>query len=683
MLGFLSITCENGRQVETYGVKGQEFCNMKLAFLCIVIFISCSVSVQAYPQFYTVLADTEDDSPVYSDPYRGWLWQKGDDYGDGDHADDVRKLPDFDFDLREILRGGKQALARKEDRDQRMRYYPKQRIREAYNQYLAKLNSRFDVPHPYRHRTPNNQMLDDVRPYPPENEDITFKDDDEDTTEEDQGRTPKKYIFDDETLEEKIAEANTRRYLEKMEKMLNKVEVGVNHEDVGHDGMNMEEEGSTEKDDFSTGSLQDVKFAEDKTDFAYAPPDPRFYVKQDRIGPQEHQHLRYNPLKAEWILVSPHRALRPWSGQIEKVAPNVVPKFDPTNPLCPGVKRSSGIVTPDYKSTYVFTNDFPALLEEGPEPEESDDPLFQVKTAKGTCRVICYHPHSDVYIDSLSNAQVVDIINEWIRQIDQLGEKYAWVQIFENRGASMGCSNPHPHCQIWASSFLPQEVKLKEENQLEYYKRHNRPLLFDYARKEIAKKERIVVENDDWLVVVPYWATWPFETMVLPKKLLQRFSQTSETQRKSLAEILKKLVVKYDNLFDCQFPYSMGWHGALTGDKNDVDQPHWTFHGTYLPPLLRSATVKKFMVGYELLAQSQRDLTAETAAAIRAAATGRHGSVSEADSEEENEEGDYTVYECPGLAPTGEMEVKNPMFQDDPTPAQTPHVKTNNSEEKN
>ncbi|XP_030756044.1 probable galactose-1-phosphate uridylyltransferase [Sitophilus oryzae] len=334
------------------------------------------------------------------------------------------------------------------------------------------------------------------------------------------------------------------------------------------------------------------------------------------FNPNEHQHLRYNPLKDDWILVSPHRALRPWSGQTETPAIEKVPKFDPSNPLCPGVTRASGKVTPKYESTYVFENDFPALLEEGPEPEPSDDELFQTKSAKGTCTVMCYHPHSDVYFTSLSKKEILDIINEWIKQTEILGKKYVWVQLFENRGQMMGCSNPHPHCQIWSTSFLPNEARITDLNLRKYYQKHQRPLLQDYLEKELKKKERIVVENKEWLVVIPYWAVWPFETMVLPKRQILRFTDTDQAQREALAEILPILVSKYDNLFKCNFPYSMGWHGAPTGEKLNQCQPHWTFHGLYYPPLLRSATVKKFMVGYEMLAQAQRDLTPEKAAAL-------------------------------------------------------------------
>lgn len=331
----------------------------------------------------------------------------------------------------------------------------------------------------------------------------------------------------------------------------------------------------------------------------------------------EHQHVRYNPLKDEWILVSPHRALRPWSGQVETTVEETVPKHDPTNPLCPGVKRANGSITPKYESTYVFTNDFPALLENIPEPPESqDDDLFRTRAARGTCKVICFHPRSDVYLYSMTDVEVRVVIEEWVNQTTELGQTYEWVQIFENRGAIMGCSNPHPHCQVWASNFMPNEARAKDTNLRKYFRKHSRPLLTDYVLKELTKAERLVYQNAEWVVLVPYWAVWPFETMVLPKKQIQRFPDANAKQRELLVDALKSLVTKYDNLFKCPFPYSMGWHGAPTGRHLDEDQSHWTFHGSYYPPLLRSASVKKFMVGYELLAQVQRDLTPEKAAAM-------------------------------------------------------------------
>ncbi|KAL0134615.1 hypothetical protein PUN28_001426 [Cardiocondyla obscurior] len=328
----------------------------------------------------------------------------------------------------------------------------------------------------------------------------------------------------------------------------------------------------------------------------------------------DHQHIRYNPLRGEWVLVSPHRMKRPWGGQIEPTTNEDLPDYDPNNPLCPGNIRANGKVTPMYQNTFSFVNDFPALLESVPDPPEPEDELFQIRSAKGTCKVMCFHPKSNVTIALMKTNEIKEVIKQWIFEMLELGEKWTWVQIFENRGALMGCSNAHPHCQIWSSSFLPNEIRIKDEYLNDYYKRHKKPLLIDYMQKEVIKKERIVIENRDWIVVVPFWAVWPYETMVLPKKQVARMQDLSDSEQESLAVTMKRLCTKYDNLFQCSFPYSMGWHGAPTGPFLHDDYPYWTFHGIYLPPLLRSATIKKFMVGYELLAQVQRDLTPEQAA---------------------------------------------------------------------
>ncbi|KAJ8304667.1 hypothetical protein KUTeg_018250 [Tegillarca granosa] len=326
-----------------------------------------------------------------------------------------------------------------------------------------------------------------------------------------------------------------------------------------------------------------------------------------RLSP-DHQHIRFNPLKDEWVLVSPHRMKRPWKGQVEKPQETDVPRFDPNNPLCPGATRPNGKVNPDYEKTFVFDNDFPALLEEGPPPPDSDNPLFQAAPAYGTCKVMCFHPWSDVTLPIMSHDDVHSVIDKWAEINVELGKKYDWVQIFENKGAIMGCSNPHPHCQVWASSFLPNEPAVKDRTQKAYYNKYGNPMLVDYVKQECQKK------NEHWLWLVPYWAVWPYETMLLPKRHVLRIEDLNDEERNALADIMKKLLTKYDNMFETSFPYSMGWHGAPTGKRMNEDNKHWQLHALYYPPLLRSATVKKFMVGYEMLAQAQRDLTAEQAA---------------------------------------------------------------------
>jgi len=342
------------------------------------------------------------------------------------------------------------------------------------------------------------------------------------------------------------------------------------------------------------------------------------------MNTSEHNpHRRYNPLTGEWILVSPHRALRPWQGAKETVSHEKKPAYDEKCYLCPGNERIGGERNPTYTVPYVFKNDFAALLT----PDETTpvaiepDALFQKEEAHGECRVICFSPRHDLSLPEMELPAIREVIDLWSDQAAELGERYRWVQIFENKGAAMGCSNPHPHGQIWASDYLPNEATKEDINQAAYLKKHGSNLLLDYAKSEVQKNERIVAINDDWVTVVPYWATWPFETLLLPRFAVKRLTDLTDCQRDNLADILKRMLIRYDNLFETSFPYSMGWHGApfLTDEVE-----HWQLHAHFYPPLLRSATVKKFMVGYEMLANAQRDLTAEQAATQLAALSDTH-----------------------------------------------------------
>ncbi|NDJ61918.1 MAG: UDP-glucose--hexose-1-phosphate uridylyltransferase [Chloroflexi bacterium] len=328
----------------------------------------------------------------------------------------------------------------------------------------------------------------------------------------------------------------------------------------------------------------------------------------------EHPHRRLNPLTGEYVLVSPHRTKRPWQGQVEKPPPDTRPAYDPKCYLCPGNERAGGARNPQYASTFVFTNDFAALLPDTPEAS-ADHPLFQMQSARGTSRVICFSPRHDLTLPEMALPDIRRVIDVWAEQVTALGALYRWVQVFENKGAAMGASNPHPHGQIWASDFLPNEAHAEDQRQRAYYAAHGSALLVDYARIEAERGERVVVANDQWLAVVPFWAVWPFETLLLPRAAVRHLPDLDDVQRDALADVLKRLLIRYDNLFETSFPYSMGWHGAPTGPTTEADQAGWQLHAHFYPPLLRSATVRKFMVGYEMLAEAQRDLTAEQAAA--------------------------------------------------------------------
>jgi len=326
---------------------------------------------------------------------------------------------------------------------------------------------------------------------------------------------------------------------------------------------------------------------------------------------ENHPHRRFNPLTGEWVLVSPHRAKRPWQGQVEKSPPETRPDFDPECYLCPGNSRAGGKSNPDYAETFVFTNDFQALLPEKVTPVSNPHPLLQLEPVHGTCRVICFSPRHDLTLAEMEIHDIRTVINLWAEQTEELGRKYTWVQVFQNKGGMMGASNPHPHGQIWAGSALPDLPSREETNQKAFMQRENKPLLVTYAELESKLKERVVLQNDHWLVVVPFWAVWPYETLLLPHRHIQRLPDLRPDERQSLAAILKQLLIRYDNLFETTFPYSMGWHGA---PFNQEQTAHWQLHAHFFPPLLRSAVVRKFLVGYEMLAEAQRDLTPEQAA---------------------------------------------------------------------
>jgi UDPglucose--hexose-1-phosphate uridylyltransferase len=328
---------------------------------------------------------------------------------------------------------------------------------------------------------------------------------------------------------------------------------------------------------------------------------------------EDHPHRRYNPLIDEWVLVSPHRAKRPWQGQVEELQKEKKPEFDPSCYLCPGNTRAGNLQNPDYTDTFVFTNDFSSLLTDTPQGGIEEDELFIAKSEKGICKVICFSPRHDLTIPEMEVDAIVKVVDLWQEEYKQLGDNkdINYVQIFENKGAIMGCSNPHPHGQIWSQSSIPDVPYKEDKNQNKYYLKHSKSLLANYLEKEIQKKERIVIENDDFAALCPFWAVWPFETIIISKRHYQNILQMTDNEKRSFAGIYKGLTMKYDKLFNISFPYSAGIHQSPT-DGND--NKHWHFHMHFYPPLLRSATIKKFMVGYEMLANAQRDITPETSA---------------------------------------------------------------------
>jgi UDPglucose--hexose-1-phosphate uridylyltransferase len=322
-------------------------------------------------------------------------------------------------------------------------------------------------------------------------------------------------------------------------------------------------------------------------------------------------HRRYNPLLDEWVLVSPQRALRPWQGAVENPPVEQAPAHDPTCYLCAGNVRVGGLHNPDYRGPYVFANDFPALLKDRADQAVGSDRIFQCRPASGEARVICYSERHDLPMSRLSSESLERVVECWVKQYRELAKTYEWVAIFENKGAAMGASNPHPHGQIWASDFLPTEVAKEDSQQMRYYDDTGGVLLLDYVQREIEEQTRLVFVEGSWACIVPYWATWPFETILISTDYVADLSSLSDLQKHELALSLKRLTTIYDALFKAPFPYSMGWHGK---PPRNATADHWQLHCHFYPPLLRSATVRKFMVGYELLAEAQRDLTPEQAA---------------------------------------------------------------------
>jgi len=331
-------------------------------------------------------------------------------------------------------------------------------------------------------------------------------------------------------------------------------------------------------------------------------------------NPPASPHRRYNPLRGDWVLVSPHRTQRPWQGEVSKtdIAPAL--HYDPACYLCPGNTRAGGHQTPPYTSVYVFDNDYAALLPDSPAPPQTPvAPLLRAERERGRCRVLCFHPDHSLTLPRMQQAEIESVVEAWIAQSQELGAlpDLSYVQVFENRGAMMGASNPHPHCQIWATEHVPDEPARESKQLAAYHAEHHTCLLCDYLKTEMQQQQRIVCENDEFVAVVPFWAVWPFETLLLSRQHVPSFDSFTPQLTSGLANILKQITTRYDNLFSTSFPYTMGFHQQ---PADGHEHPEWHFHGHFYPPLLRSATVRKFMVGFEMLGMPQRDITPESAA---------------------------------------------------------------------
>ena len=333
---------------------------------------------------------------------------------------------------------------------------------------------------------------------------------------------------------------------------------------------------------------------------------------------KQHPHRRFNPLNGEWVLVSPHRTQRPWQGRVEKTPSDAPPAYDPTCYMCPGNVRATGARNPAYTSTFVFDNDYPALAADVPEGGAQElgqrgQDLLVARSERGICRVVCFSPRHDLTLAGMQLADLRRVVDTWVAEYQELGALpfINHVQIFENRGVLMGASNPHPHGQIWANATLPNEPAKEQLRQSAHRDGHGSCLLCDYLAIELDRGERLVTANDHFVALVPFWAIWPFEAMLLAKRHLTALDELSSDERDGLADILKRLATRYDHLFEISFPYSMGFHQRPTDGET---HPEWHLHAHFYPPLLRSATVRKYMVGYEMLGTPQRDITPETAA---------------------------------------------------------------------
>jgi UDPglucose--hexose-1-phosphate uridylyltransferase len=327
---------------------------------------------------------------------------------------------------------------------------------------------------------------------------------------------------------------------------------------------------------------------------------------------QNQSHARRNILTGEWVLVSPHRLQRPWRGQVDQGEREQLPGYDPGCYLCPGNERANGNRNPEYTGAFSFDNDYAALSPQS-DVHGRDSGLFQAQPESGRCRVVCYTERHDLRLATMNDEQLDVAIGAMVTEFAGLDASpdIAYVQVFENRGEMMGCSNPHPHAQVWATSSVPNEPAKECRTQGRYFDEHGSVMLLDYIEAEVADGARVIVESEASVAVVPFWATWPFEALIVPRRTVNAPDALAAEELSDLGRALRAVLRAYESLFDASVPYSMGFHAR---PSDGLDHPEWQFHVHVYPPLLRSATVRKHMVGFEMLGQPQRDLTPEAAA---------------------------------------------------------------------